>query len=209
MLQSMLRRLKPFIERFPTLAFTYRTLRHTQNFHRQHPKLTPYGFKLAGNKEMQDGSFEQDEVELVMELLNDTEVFVDIGANIGLYSCLARSLGKKVIAIEPLKENLDYLYANFEANGWSDIEIFPIGLSAKPGIATLWGGGTGASLIKNWAGASSLMWRKVSVNTLDRILSNQFEKKRLLVKLDVEGAELEILRGASLTLSLSDRKSVV
>ena len=165
-------------------------------------QMTPLGFKLIGSNSihhlaMQDGTFEPDETFLFKGLFQDADVFVDVGANIGFYTCLAQSAGKHVIAVEPLPKNLEYLYANILGNGWKDIEVFPVGLSEGSGLATLYGGSsTGASLIGSWAGASQLFHRIISVSTLDILLGVRFTGKQLLIKIDVEGAEFSVLLGA-------------
>ena len=198
----MFNRLKQLIERYPALAFAYRTLRDAWLFQRQRAELTPYGFRLMGNRAMQKGTFEQEETALIQKLLDDVDVFVDVGANIGFYTCLARSKGAYAIAVEPLTQNLNYLYANLSANGWNDVEVYPVGLARKPGLANLYGGGTGASLLEGWAGASPLLRRLIAVSTLDIILGERFVGKKLLIKVDVEGAEYELLTGATSTLLL-------
>ena len=94
-----------------------------------------------------------EETALMRQHLSQSDVFIDVGANIGFYSCLARSLGKQVIAIEPLLKNLNHLYSNLIDNTWKDVEVFPVGLSDHPGLAVLYGASsTGASLISNWVG---------------------------------------------------------
>lgn len=197
----MLRKLKPYVERIPALAFTYRTLRDAYKFHRQRPLATPFGFMFFGNTVMQAGTYEPEETTFIRNLLDDTDVFVDIGANIGYYTCLSRSAGKHTISVEPLAQNLGYLYANLEANGWNDVEVHPVGLADRPGIATLYGGGTGASLISGWAGASSLLQRKIPLSTLDIVVGGRFSEKNMFIKVDVEGAEYDLLLGATNMLS--------
>lgn len=78
-----------------------------------------------GHAAMQSGQFEPEETAVVQQLLDDISDFVDVGANVGFYSCLARANGKQTVAIEPLTANLDYLYANLQANGWNDVEVIP------------------------------------------------------------------------------------
>lgn len=165
-------------------------------------KMTPLGFKLMGSNlihhlAMQEGKFEPEETILFKDNLRSADVFVDVGANIGFYTCLARLAGKHVIAVEPLPRNLKYLYANILGNDWTDIEVFPVGLSESPGLATLYGGSsTGASLIANWADTSPLLRRTISVSTLDILLGNRLAGKKILIKIDVEGAEYHVLLGA-------------
>ncbi|WP_284451869.1 FkbM family methyltransferase [Methylophaga thalassica] len=166
------------------------------------PKMTPYGFNLVGSSSMhhiamQKGEFEPEETKLFIQEFNRSDIFIDIGANIGFYSCLAKSYNKHVIAIEPMKKNLDYLMANIEVNNWSDIEVFPIGLSSQPGIASLYGASsTGASLVDNWAGSSGFFKRTIPLSSLDIILGERFKNRHLFIKVDVEGAEYNLLLGA-------------
>ncbi len=169
-------------------------------------EITPYGFTLQGSssshhRNMQKGSFEAEETAIIQQHLSHVDIFVDVGANIGFYSCLARSLNKKVIAVEPLSRNLNHTYANFLANNWRDIEVFPLGLSEQPGLAVLYGASsTGASLISNWAGASSRFKRVIALSTLDILLGDRFVGKKLFIKIDVEGVEYQVLLGAVRTL---------
>ena len=65
---------------------------------------------------MTEGTFETEEVELIKSNILKSAVFVDVGANIGFYTCIARSLRKYVIAIEPQPQNLYCLYANLNNN---------------------------------------------------------------------------------------------
>jgi FkbM family methyltransferase len=160
--------------------------------------VTPLGFKFLGDRQMQAGRFEPDETRLVSELLEDVDTFINVGANIGYYCCIALSKGKPTIAFEPIETNLQYLARNVSANGWDDlIEIFPIALSDRVGIARIWGGGTGASLIRGWAGTPDAYVRFVPTSTADRLLAGASLGKKVLVVMDIEGAELCALRGAS------------
>jgi FkbM family methyltransferase len=168
---------------------------------------TPYGFKFGGgnsvhHKAMQEGRFEPEEVVLMQRLLQSTDVFVDVGANIGFYACMARHAGKQAIAVEPQAGNLRYLYSNLLANGWGDTEVFPMGLGSASGLVTLYGfSSTGASLIPGWAGASQRTQRVIPVTTLDTLLGNRFPRKKLFIKIDVEGVEYEVLKGADTVLA--------
>jgi len=178
-------------------------------------KMTPYGFKLKGTNSihhigMQEGEFEIDEVKLFQNIFERTDVFVDIGANIGFYSCLARQAELHVIAVEPLQKNLEYLHANVLANEWDEVEIFPVGLAEHTGVATLFGGSsTGASLIGSWAGASRMFRQNIAISTLDIILGNRFGGKNIFIKMDVEGAEYPVLLGAEFVMSMQPKPTWV
>lgn len=62
------------------------------------------------------------------------------------------------------------------------------------------GGGTGASLIKGWAGIPESYVTQVPVLTLDRILGDALQGKKSLIIVDVEGAEYAMMQGAMKTL---------
>ena len=161
------------------------------------PQKTPMGFKLIGNRSMEDGTFECEEVEIVKKCLGEADIFVNIGANIGYYCCIALSYGKPTVAFEPIELNLKYLYKNIKANGWeNDIEIFPVALSDKTGLIEIFGGGTGASLIKGWAGTPERYVRLVPSSTLSNVLGARFMGKKCFILVDIEGSEKSMLEGA-------------
>jgi FkbM family methyltransferase len=155
---------------------------------------------------MQEGTFETEETEVIKQHLNQTEVFVDVGANIGLYTCMARSAGKHVIAVEPQARNLECLYASLSVNGWTDTEVYPLGLGDTSGLAILYGAsGPSASLLAGWARYSKRYQQTIPLTTLDTLVGNRFNGKKLLIKIDVEGAEYGVLKGAQNTLATSPR----
>lgn len=191
--------------RCPDLVVAYHAYRQSQAMRRHGTRRTPYGFHFSGHKGMQDGTFEPEECAVLQRHLENASVFVDVGANAGFYVCLARGMGKHVIAVEPQGRNLDCLYSNLAANGWSDVEVFPVGLGEQPGLTTLYGGGTSASLIARWAGNSEIWRQPVPISTLDVLLNGRFRDHRIVIKVDVEGAEYDVLRGASKTLARSPK----
>jgi FkbM family methyltransferase len=195
-MSTVAKRIRNTLKHHPTLALGLRAVREEWKWRTSKTALTPYGFRLAGNRAMQDGSFEPEETKLIRGLSEQFDVLIDVGANIGYYACLALHARKRIVAFEPLHENLRWLYRNLDDNGWTDAEIWPIGLANAPGLMVLYGGGTGASFVKGWAGISHSFKRFVPVNTLDNILANRFLNERLLIKVDVEGAELDVLKGA-------------
>ena len=169
---------------------------------------TPLGFKLVSGihpayKQMREGMFEVDETQIIKRMLHNVDTFVDVGANLGYYTCLASLQGKHVIAFEPQQQNLRCLMQNLMVNGYqSTVEIFPLALSERPGLLTLYGAsGPSASLIKGWAGYSSKHSQQIPVSTLDTILGERFDGEQIFIKIDVEGAEFQVLRGAQKTLN--------
>ncbi len=185
----------PLLRRFPTLYAAVRGASAHRAVSRL-PVETPLGFKMCGLRQMETGEFEPDETRQVAALLHEATVLVNIGANTGYYVCLARKAGAKVVAIEPLDQNVQILQRNVMANGWNDVEIFPVGLGDRVDVLKLYGGGTAASLIEGWAGASREYYRLVPVSTLDIVLGDRFAGEKILILMDVEGFELNVLRGA-------------
>jgi FkbM family methyltransferase len=199
-MKAVRRGLRRVVERTPLLARIYRDVREELRIARTPLVITPHGFRLQGDRSMQTGTFEPEETALIARLLERADLFVDIGANVGYYTCLARSRGKHVVAIEPLASNLRRLYRNLDANGWKDVEVWPLGLSADVGTARLYGAATGASLVPGWSGASEVFAQIIPIQRLDCLLGGRFDGKQILIKIDVEGAELGTLRGAAATL---------
>ncbi len=187
-------------------ACIIRKLRDELKFARRRYRKTPTGFLFYGNRQMESGDFEKEETTIFMKLFSSAEVFVDVGANIGYFTCLARQSGLKVFAFEPINDNLKYLYENLRQNGWQSlVEVFPIGLSDKPNLVEIFGEGTGASLLEGWAGASSLLKQTISVSSLDLLLGNRLSGEKIVIKMDVEGAEYQALCGSKILLDLMPR----
>ena len=72
------------------------------------------------------GTYQNRTVPLVIE---PTDVWLDLGANIGCFSLLALSRGARVVAVEPEMENIEYLTMNLSANFDDGYEIVPKAVS--------------------------------------------------------------------------------
>jgi FkbM family methyltransferase len=188
----------------PSVSRLYRHWRDDQELF--HPPMpTRYGFTLVGLREMERGDFEPNEIEVFLRYLESASICIDIGANVGLYTCLAARRGRYAIAIEPLPLNVQLLFKNLISNGIENVEVYPVGLSAAPGIQPFYGTGTTASLLTGWAGSGLNPTSVVPVTTLDLLVGARFEGQQLMIKLDVEGAEHLVLRGASRLMTLSPK----
>ena len=159
--------------------------------------MTPLGFEMVGVEGMGESRCDSGELALLLELIPHKEVFVDVGANCGLFTLAARQAGLHCVAVEPNLDNLSALLANLQLNEFTDVEVFPIAISSRADVMPLFGGGEGASLEANWGGMVSTYSRLVPVNSLDQLVGRRFVEKRALVKVDVEGHEFEVLSGAS------------
>ncbi len=207
LLHSLARSVRPLVERSPRLAMAYRNYRDMGHLTRS-PVQTPFGFKFIGHPAMEAGTFEPDEVRVVKQLLCDADVLINVGANVGYYCCFALQAGRRVVAIEPVPNNLQYLYRNLLINDWAErAEVLPVAVGARRGLVDIFGGGTAASLLEGWAGIPSGYRQTVPLTTLDDSVGGRFDDQRCFILIDVEGAELDVLKGAT-SLLRAARKPV-
>jgi FkbM family methyltransferase len=153
------------------------------------------------------------------------DIVVDAGANIGSFTINAASIvgpEGKVIAIEPEKANCDILRRTIDANDLSNVTIVPKGLWSKKGTRALFLDDLPGlhSVFSNRPGDTSqkscVERRKkecsevvIEVDNLDNILNELGVGKVDFIKMDIEGAEIEALKGAKITLDNSKAKLVV
>ena len=71
----------------PPIGRSYRLLRDATN--RRWSIQTKYGFSLAGDPSMTKNGWEAVEIEAFLEVMETHDAVLDIGANVGFYSCLA------------------------------------------------------------------------------------------------------------------------
>jgi FkbM family methyltransferase len=205
--------LRPWVKNLWPMAHLLRTWRYVRDMaplKLSAAKRTPYGFKLLtpGYGNMKIGTYEDEELSCLHRTIvaDGIEVLVDVGANVGLYTCYALSKGLRTISFEPSQRNLRYLYRNIFENGWEDLcEVWPVAAASKPGLKVLYdgAGGPAASLISGWAGINPKFSSVVPAIPLDVVVGTRFRGAKLFVKIDVEGAELEVLRGANELLKRS------
>lgn len=154
------------------------------------------------------GHWDRHVLDFVTPYIDEGTVVLDVGASLGLWSLplarAARSREARVWCFEPNPENLPWLEKNIEANDLTGVtEVHAVALGSRAGTAQLGyrehGGGNGALLATE--GAETVL---VAVRRLDDI---GFPRRVSFVKMDVEGFELEVLRGAH-TLIARDRPSI-
>ncbi|MBU1449324.1 FkbM family methyltransferase [Patescibacteria group bacterium] len=117
------------------------------------------------------------------------QVVIDVGAQYGNYTLDACSLGAKVYAFEPNPESFEILRRNVEVNGFTNCTLLNFGLWSK----------TDKLLIAGYAPHSD--WRgRFRVIALDEWVELNGMTKVDFIKIDTEGAELEILKGGLNTL---------
>lgn len=160
------------------------------------PRETTFGFQFYGPMFMADGSYEPHETRVVSKLLETSASFLNVGANLGYYCCLAMHKGVRSVALEPDPGNAQYLLRNLAENGWTeDCQVFLGAAGEESGVAELYGSGMGASLDADWAGRHQPASLLVPRYRLDDLLNPTRFSHPLLILIDVEGAELSVLRG--------------
>ncbi len=141
-----------------------------------------------------------------LEQFLDTDgVFLDIGANTGIYSLKAAkhySQGKGfVIALEPFPDVLATLYHSIRANTFHNVRLRNVCAGAETGTASFWlNAGTPHtfSLLRHDNSADSLT---VLVVAIDDLLRWEGVERLDYMKIDVEGAETAVLQGAQKSIA--------
>ena len=144
---------------------------------------------------------ERYEAKLIETLLTPGEVFWDIGANIGYFSLVAATALKgrgQVVAFEPGQAAFARLTDNVALNAFGNLTTYPLAVAAAPGEARLYRAAdiadTGASLYS--PGESQAAYEVCRTVSLDEFRRQESLPCPTLIKVDVEGAELAVLRGA-------------
>jgi FkbM family methyltransferase len=142
------------------------------------------------------------DIELVSRLLSPGDVFVDGGANVGLFTLVAAArvgpLGK-VLAFEPGHVVRLRLLENVTLNGFQQVVVMPFALSSQSGEASFRAfdiAGAGLNHLAP-AGDEGGDVETVALTTLDAAITPLDRKRLSLIKLDLEGAEHAALLGAS------------
>jgi len=148
------------------------------------------------------GEFEAAESAVMRRLLRPGDFAIDVGANLGWYSILMSvsvSMIGTVWAFEPVPATRELLQENLALNADHVVHVHSCALAAAPGVIlvhTFRGLPHGHASVSN-LGRSDFVAQEVSAETLDRLVARAQTPPPLLVKLDAEGAELAILRGAA------------
>ena len=134
---------------------------------------------------------EQGVWEQLQQLCPADGVFVDVGAHVGRYSVRMARTVQKVFAVEPNPPSLDGLRENVMLNGLLNVEVVPYAASDRIGTVDLFDPkgveSSGSSYV-----VPGEMYR---TDTLDRLIGRR-QPRIDLMKIDVEGHEGAVLRGA-------------
>jgi FkbM family methyltransferase len=144
------------------------------------------------------GIYDYHEMNFLLRFLRAEDSFLDVGANIGIYTLLAASKIKSgsIYSFEPLPKNYTRLLENIELNQLNVVETFQMAISDFIGD-------TAFELVD--ADSRSYITQSpinknitVATNTLDNVLANKKIDSLTLGKIDIEGAEILAFKGATL-----------
>lgn len=153
------------------------------------------------------GKWEPEVWQAISSGLPDGGVFFDVGAHIGYDSLKAATIvGEtgRVVAFEPNPDTITQLRSNVEASGARNVVVQPIACTDRETTLTLFdsspGGNSGStSLSRENAGPVTRAYR-VRGRPIDDVVKELGLRRLDVLKADVEGAELIVLRGATETL---------
>jgi FkbM family methyltransferase len=155
------------------------------------------------------GTYEPEFLKALRQHVRPGDTCVDVGGNLGYYCLLMSNLvGPKgrVITFEPVEENLAVLRENIAVNKIENVELANTALGAHPGVLSLIrsevGSVSATPSVRGYAVEGAQSSIEVPVNTLDAYLEEKGWRPAV-IKIDVEGAELEVLRGAVNTLRVA------
>ena len=169
-------------------------------------KIGEREFKLAGYfsniLDLQTGN-EPEVSAAIQRFLRKPGTFIDVGANLG------QTLGK-VLAIDPTRSYLGfepqiaachYLDRFIKDNSLSNAQVLPIGLSESEGLQTFWACGEADTMATLVASNGNQSRSVIMTRRGDAVLSELNVSEISVIKIDVEGAELSVMRGFERTLS--------
>ncbi len=144
------------------------------------------------------GTYEYDKQLRFTSTLKPGMTVYDIGANVGFYSLLSAVLvgpQGRVFAFEPLPRNLGYLRRHVALNKMQNITVVDKALSDREGTVTF---EEGPAHTMGKMGSSGTL--QVAMTTVDIVRRAAHSPDPSLLKIDVEGAEMLVLKGAEQTL---------
>jgi len=152
----------------------------------------------AGLHEFADMAF-------TLHFLRSGDRFADIGANVGSYTVLASGVcGASTIAIEPDPQTAAFLRRNIDLNGLNSlVQIEQVALGGEQGYAELT---VGLDSMNHIARVNDGPSQRVRMRTLDSVVAG---RPPVMIKIDVEGYEAEVFRGAEATLNAQSLRAII
>lgn len=167
---------------------------------------------------------EPDTVKWIEEYLSSGGVFYDIGANVGAYSLVAAaqlkdSKNSHVYCFEPLATTFHSLVYNVELNDFNElISCFPFAIGDKTEFKKIYLSSLQSGSAMHSVGVAKDAYgndfkpasiQKILCYNLDEVFSNFKLKEPTIIKIDVDGIELEIIKNCKNILKKPSLKSIL
>lgn len=139
------------------------------------------------------------ELAYLKQFLSPGKVFVDAGANFGIYTVIASKLVGDhglVLAFEPAIETYPILDRNIEINQLGNVKIFHVAVSDREGITRFYHNNDAPNSYSLGAANNETEFEEIKTVTLEGVFEQEGLKRLDLLKMDVEGAEELVLHGA-------------
>jgi len=147
------------------------------------------------------GNWENHEVDFMLSWLGEGDGLIDAGANIGVFTIqAARAVGDtgRVYAFEPMRNTFDMLARSVRANGFENrCVLFNEGLGASEGEGSFHLSAHATNPGSSYISADA-RGERIRIRPLDSV---EYERRIRFIKMDVEGFEPHIIRGATKTLA--------
>jgi len=146
-----------------------------------------------------DGIYEEFGTSIVKQMIKKGDVVLDLGAHIGYFTLIfAKLVGEngKVYAFEPSPDNYSLLKKNVQVNGYNNVILVKNGVSNKTGKNMLYLSDSNPGdnmIIDTKENRQSIEIETVRLDDYFRDFKNQIN----FIKMDIQGAELDALRGMS------------
>lgn len=134
---------------------------------------------------------------------NDYDLLLDVGANHGIFSLVGSVFVDNVLSFEPQSEYSNLIVEACELNKISNIRCMNLALGAEEGVTTLYRSklNSGGASLKRINAENQKDAIAVDINCGSEFLKLFPQAKNVLVKIDVEGSEVEVIRGFGETLN--------
>ncbi|MEH1963209.1 MAG: FkbM family methyltransferase [Nostoc sp.] len=159
-------------------------------------KIRCYPDSYSASAVLYCGLYDYNEMNFLLRYLRANDSFLDIGANVGIYTLLAASKiqSGSVYSFEVLPKNYNRLIQNLKLNQFQQVEAYEIAVSDFTGTTYLnLAEGDSMPFITNNANDSTIT---VPTDTLDNLLQYESISHLTLAKIDIEGAEILAMKGA-------------
>lgn len=135
-------------------------------------------------------------------ILKKGKVFLDIGSNAGFHALCAASSFETVYAFEPTPDTFERLQNNINLNGFQNVHAARLALSSEAGYAKFYvsDGHCGGNTMLASHNGEQRQAIEVEMTTLDDFVASKGIEGIDLIKIDVEGFEAEVLKGARKTI---------